>query len=145
MRWTSPNCPAPPDCFLCTIIGTGCFSDCFTIRDLRLLKLNLQFFVIFQTSTSRYGDETHLVHDTIVCFNSLDCSTSQVGSSSRIRFKAFIIFSVSASFTAFTARVYFGLGYLMKLKRFSLFLSFNVFPGMILKERKFCRRMRSIL
>ena len=32
-----------------TIIGTGCFSDCFTIRDLRLLELNLQFFVIFQT------------------------------------------------------------------------------------------------
>ena len=39
-----------------------------------------------------------------------------------------IIFSVSASFTGLIAREYFELGYLTKLKRFSVPLPFRVLP-----------------
>ena len=65
---------------------------------------------------------------TIVCFSSLLCSTTQVGSSWRIFNNAAISFSVSASLTAFIAREYLEFGYLIKSNLFSQSLPFNVFP-----------------
>ena len=101
-----------------TIIGTGCFGNCFTIRNLRLLKLDLQFSFVLQTPFQ--GTEWNSPCPwTNSLFQFFRLFYFPGGIFLRIRFNITIIFSTSASFTAAIAREYLALGYLMKLNGFS--------------------------
>ena len=127
IKWTSPNWPAPPLCFLWRYSAFACLVIVSRYGIFGSLKITCSFSLFSKRhfNVRRWNSPWPW---TMVCFNSLLCSTTHVGSSWRIFNKAAINFSVSCEFFASTAREYLELGYLMKSKRWSIPLPFRVLP-----------------